>query len=95
MEYKNTEPYAKYRNPNILHDKQNALNDEQKKEMSSTVNFLSKLNDEQLLKELQKQVNIKRNNGTANDIHKTIATIKPFLNDAQQQRLNNILEQIK
>jgi uncharacterized protein YbgA (DUF1722 family) len=63
--------------------------------IQNTINALSKLNDEQLMAELSKQVSKKKQNGTGNDIMKVINTISPYLNNEQKSRLNNIMEKLK
>ncbi|MDR1917492.1 MAG: hypothetical protein LBQ05_00715 [Christensenellaceae bacterium] len=77
--FQNTDPYNKYRDPEVL----------------SQVNNLSKMNDNELFSELSKQVAIKQKNGTMGDIDKLAKTITPFLNPEQKKRLDTILKSIK
>jgi hypothetical protein len=77
--FQNTDPYNNYRNPEIL----------------SQVNNLSKLNDNELMSELSKQIAAKQKNGTMGDIDKLAKTIMPYLNAEQKKRLETVLKNIK
>jgi hypothetical protein len=79
--------YAAYRDKNILNRNSSRI--------KSNIDELSKLNDNQLENELQRQITLKKQNGTIGDIEKLIKTINPYLNNEQKQRLERIIKQWK
>jgi cell fate (sporulation/competence/biofilm development) regulator YmcA (YheA/YmcA/DUF963 family) len=97
MDFRNTDPYNDYRDPNILNVRQKKAAAQTLDEagVKKTINELSKLTDGQLLNELSKQIAIKQQNGTIGDIEKTIKTVQPFLNSEQKKRLNDILKSVR
>lgn len=64
-------------------------------DVKRAIKHFSTMNNSQLMTELAKHVNAKRARGEQADIEKTLDRIKPFLNEEQQTRLEQIMGGIK
>ena len=56
------------------------------------INHFSKMNNDQLTRELSRHLTAKRAQGREHEIVAVIERIKPFLNDEQKRRLSEIME---
>ena len=65
------------------------------KEVKEKINQFSKLNNDQLMTELVKQIATQREQGKMENVLSTIERIKPFLNAEQKKKLEKIIEQLE
>jgi len=82
--FSNTEPYAPYRDEGILKES----------DVKDAINEYSKMSNDQLMMELAKQIGMQKEKGQANSMLETIERIKPFLNEEQRSKMENILKQV-
>jgi len=73
-------------------------NDDEKQmnesDVRSAIGHYSKMNNDQLMSELVKQITKKRDKGEMQNVRETIEKIKPFLNAEQKARLETIVASI-
>ena len=63
-------------------------------DVRKAIGHFSKMNDDQLMGELLKQVTAQKANGTTDNMKQTIERIKPFLSPEQRKRLESIIGQL-
>ena len=93
--YANTEPYAKYRDEEILSEKKKVETDKKNDEadVKRAINHFSKMSQDQLMVELGKHIGSQKDKGNAGQMKETIGRILPMLNAEQKQRMSAILKQ--
>jgi len=89
--YSFNDPYDGYRDKDILKEK----SDEKivtESDVKDAIAHFSKMDNNQLMMELAKQIGMQKEKGNQTHIKETIERIKPFLNEEQKQRLEEIIK---
>ena len=94
--FSNTEPYAGYRDEEILKEQQQQKENKPIDEagVKDAINHYSTMSTDQLMVELAKQVGSQKAKGNTNSMLETIEKIKPLLNADQKDKLENVLKQV-
>jgi len=89
--YSFKDPYHGYRDSDVLH---NPPKEEEKKmsedDVREAISHYAKMDNDQLMGELMKQVTAQKDKGNTKNMKEIIDKIRPFLNDEQKARLNQI-----
>jgi len=89
--FSENDPYKKYRDPDVLLEKEEKPKVATEDDVKKAVNHFSKMDNSQLMLELAKQVAIQKDKGNHEQMSETIERIKPFLNAEQKKRLDVII----
>lgn len=65
------------------------------RDAKNAINELSNLSDEELTAELNRQIKIKKANGSLGDLEKMVRMISPFLTPEQKTRLAGIIKSMQ
>ena len=63
-------------------------------DVKRAINHFSKMNNDQLMRELTKHLSKQRAAGREGQIQETIARIRPLLSPEQQQRMDEVLNKV-
>jgi len=89
--FSENDPYKKFRDPDILLEKNEAPKAASEDDVKKAINHFSKMDNSQLMLELAKQISMQKEKGNHKQMAETIERIKPFLNEEQKKKLDVIL----
>jgi len=95
--FSNTDDYAGYRDESILAEKETPREEPKKMDeqgVRDAIGRYAKLNNDELMIELMKQVSMQKDKGNSDSMKQTIERIKPFLNNEQKERLELLIKQM-